>query len=119
MPSNWAKGFTKETHPSVMKISETMRRKKIDNFAKWRERMKTKGLILSTHPDLKRNGDLAELIGVTLGDGHICKFPRTEALRITSNANNPDFVKRYATLVKKVFKKVPYVARSSISNAIT
>ncbi|AHB40802.1 hypothetical protein P147_WWE3C00001G0902 [candidate division WWE3 bacterium RAAC2_WWE3_1] len=28
----WNKGFTKFTHPSVKKISETMKMKKIDNF---------------------------------------------------------------------------------------
>ncbi|MEK7508140.1 MAG: hypothetical protein AAB602_03610 [Patescibacteria group bacterium] len=119
MPSNWAKGFTKETHPSVLKISETMRTKKIDNFAKWRKEMKARGLIHSEYPEFERSGDLAELIGVMLGDGHICKFPRTESLRIVSNAKNYGFIKRYTKLVQKIFSKIPYVARSNISNATT
>jgi hypothetical protein len=53
------------------------------------------GKIISSYPTFVKNGDLAELIGVTLGDGHICVYPRTEELRIISNANNSGFIKRY------------------------
>jgi hypothetical protein len=102
-PPPWSKGYTKETHPSVLKISQTMKEKKIDNFAKWREGMKTLGKIRSDYPPLRQNGDLAELIGVILGDGHIGKFPRTESLTIASNANNLGFIKRYANLLSKLF----------------
>src|SRR3989344_3770294 len=99
MPSNWNKGLTKDTNLSVRKISETMRRKKIDNFCVWREKMKALGRIKSVYPPLEKNGNLAELIGVVLGDGHICVYPRTEELRLISNSNNPDFIKRYAQLM--------------------
>jgi len=80
--------------------------------------MKAEGKIRSKYPKLKRNGDLAELIGVTLGDGHISKFPRSEELTIFSNSNNTGFVKRYSKLIEKIFDKSPYVAKTSWSNCI-
>jgi len=104
-PAPWNKGSTKQNNPSVAKISETLRRKKIDNFANWRKRMIATGKILIDHPPLKKSGNLAELIGVTLGDGHLGKFPRTELLAIFSNAKNKGFIKRYSLLVEKIFKK--------------
>ncbi|RJQ35148.1 hypothetical protein C4568_01495 [Candidatus Parcubacteria bacterium] len=115
---SWSKGFTKDTHPSVRKISETMRKKKIDNFAVWRKKAKANGRIPSEYPLLEKNGDLAELIGVVLGDGHIQKFPRTERLLIFSNSNNKVFVRRYAKLVQKFFNKEPYVYKQSKENCI-
>ena len=71
--------------------------------------MKKEGKIKFTYPPLEKNGNLAELIGVTLGDGHICKYPRTEELRIIANSNNPGFIKRYAHLIEKIFQKKPYI----------
>ena len=118
MPSNWSKGLTKENNSSVRKISETMKTRKIDNFKQWRQRMKAEGKIRFFYPVLKKDGDLAELIGVVLGDGHISKFPRTEELTIFSNAKNIGFVKRYSRLLKKIFDKVPYVAKTSRGNCI-
>lgn len=106
-PASWNKGFTKENHPGVAKISETLRRKKINNFANWQKQQKRLGRIKSFYPALKKSGDLAELIGVILGDGHIGKFPRTEILAIFSNKNNKGFVKRYSLLVQKIFGKKP------------
>lgn len=111
MPSNWSKGFTKGTHPSVQKISETMKRRKIDNFAKWRQKMRASGEMISSYPEFEKNGDLAELIGVVLGDGHLSKFPRTEELSIFSNSNNPGFVKRYSNLIGKIFSKEPAIGK--------
>jgi len=105
MPSNWSKGFTKETHKSVKKISLTMRERKIDNFRVWREKIKEDGKIPNDYPTLPRNGDTAELIGVVLGDGNIYKFPRTECLTIVSNSNNTGFIKRYSEIVKNLFNK--------------
>jgi hypothetical protein len=105
MPSNWAKGQTKETNLSVKKISDTMKRRKIDNFKKWRDKMKAEGKIKSKYPAFKKDGNLAELIGVTLGDGHICAYARTEELRIISNSNNPGFINRYAKIIEKIFDK--------------
>ena len=118
MPSNWNKGLTKDTNPSVRKISDTMKRKKLDNFKVWRERMKAEGKIKSVYMPFRKNGDLAELIGVILGDGHIRPFPRTEELSIFSNSNNPGFVSRYFKLVEKIFGKKPVSTFHSGGNCI-
>ena len=115
-PAPWNKGFTKETHPSVAKTFKKFKRKKIDNFAKWRNRMKKLGLIGSSHPPLPRTADLSELIGVILGDGYIGKCPRTENLTIVSNSNNQGFVERYSWLIKKIFEKDADVAKRKDSN---
>lgn len=119
MFSAWSRGLTKETHVSIRKISETMKRRKVDNFAAWRSRMKVEGKMKSSYPPLVRNGDLAELIGVILGDGHIAKFPRCDCLRITANRDNQGFVLRYAHLVEKVFGKVPAVSNVKAAHATT
>lgn len=111
MPATWNKGFTKATHPSVLKISRTMKRKKLDNLYAWREQMKQRGKIKARYPALRRNGDLAELMGVVLGDGHVGKHSRCEVLRILSHSDNHGFVRRYARLVESVFGKQPTVAR--------
>lgn len=107
MPSNWSKGFTKNTHPSILKISETMKRKKIDNFSAWRKKAKSLGIMPSNYPKFKQDGDLAELMGVVYGDGNISKFPRTERLIIAANSNNKGFIKRYCDLVRRIFDKEP------------
>ena len=117
MPSNWNKGLTKENNTSVRKISRTMRLRKIDNFKSWRDRMKAEGKIKSSYLPLKKNGDLAELIGVVLGDGHICIYPRTEELRVISNSNNPGFIERYARIMQNVFDKKPYVVPNPRQNS--
>ncbi len=116
MPSNWAKGFTKYTHPSLLKMSETIKRKKIDNFAKWRIWAKAKGIMKAEYPVFKKDGDLAELIGVVYGDGNIGRFPRSERLIITSNSNNKGFINRYSCLVKKIFNKETTNMKSPNSN---
>jgi len=115
---SWNKGLTKETSVSVRKTSDTMKKRKIDNFAKWRNEMKASGKIVSEYPLFEKNGDLAELIGVVLGDGHIRKFPRTEELSIFSNSNNPGFIKRYSDLVYKIFGKRPTLTKHGSTNCI-
>lgn len=104
----WNKGQTKETNFSVLKISETLKKRKSDNFKEWRDRMKELGKIRSHYPALKKNGDLAELIGVILGDGHIESFPRSESLTIFCNTKNKGFIRRYKNLMQKLFEKQPY-----------
>jgi hypothetical protein len=107
----WNKGQTKETHPSVAKISNTMKKLGIDNFRHWRNKMMLLGKIKSFYALFRKNGDLAELIGAILGDGHIEIFPRTERLTISSNSNNQGFVKRYSLLIQKVIGKTPTVKK--------
>ncbi len=118
MGKSWNKGLTKATSSSLRKTSETMRRKKLDNFAWWRAKAKASGLIKRDFPAFKKDGDLAELLGVMLGDGHIQKFPRTERLLIFSNSNNPRFIERYSKLVEKLFNKKPYVYKQSGANCV-
>jgi hypothetical protein len=78
--------------------------------------MKEEGKIKSIYSEFQKNADLAELMGVVLGDGHIQKFPRTERLLIFSNSTNKGFVKRYEKLVKSIFHKQPYVYKQKQSN---
>ena len=110
-PPPWSKGYTKETHPSIAKMVKTFKRKKIDNFAEWRKGQIKKGFIKINYPPFEKSGDLAELIGVVLGDGNIGKFPRTECLTISSNSNNHGFIKRYSRLIAKLFNKQPHISR--------
>ncbi len=79
--------------------------------------MKSDGVIKSHYPEFEKNEDLAELIGVTLGDGHVCKYERTEELRIVSNSKNLGFINRYASIVKKVFSKTPSIVKVKKENA--
>jgi hypothetical protein len=119
MKSSWNKGKNKYTHPSVLKISNTLKFKKIDNFFKWREEAKKNGLIRSHYPELERNGDLAELMGMVLGDGYLGVLERTEVLRISLNSNNQGLIKRVAILTESVFHKKPHVGKKSHSNCAT
>lgn len=101
MRKSWNKGLTKEDNDSVRKISDTMKRRGIDNFKKSRTKI--------SYQEFKKNGDLAELTGVVLGDGHIEKFPRCESLMIFSNRKNKGFIKRYSKLIEKIFNKKPSI----------
>jgi hypothetical protein len=113
----WSKGLTKENNTSLKKTSKTMKSRKVDNFSVWRNEMRQIGILKSEYAELVRDGDLAELIGVTLGDGHVCIYPRTEELRIISNSNNPGFIQRYADIIEKVFHKKAYIVPSKQSNS--
>ncbi len=115
---SWNKGLTKQTSPSLLKTSQTMKFRGLDNFSMWRKKMKESGKIKDSYPSFVKGGNLAELMGVVLGDGHIWKYPRTEELSIFSNANNSGFVERYSNLVYKVFNKNPTVKKHSGENCI-
>jgi len=116
---SWNKGLTKETNLSVLKISKTFKRKKLDNFKEWRDRMKKIGKIRSNYPPFNKNGNLAELIGVVLGDGHIESFPRAESLTIACNTKNKGFIKRYKSLMREFFEKKPYEGKVGLNNSCT
>jgi hypothetical protein len=109
MRAPWNKGLTKETSKSLRQTSLTMKQRKIDNFARWRDVQIESGKIKSNYKSFEKDGDLAELIGVILGDGNLSIFPRTERLLIFSNSNNKGFINRYARLVEKIFEKRPAV----------
>lgn len=74
------------------------------------------GRIKSVYKTLKKDGDLAELIGVVLGDGHIGIFPRTDSLILFSNSNNKGFIKRYAGFIEKIFDKKPVIKHLTSCN---
>ena len=118
MATAWNKGKTKETNPSVAKISATMKARGLDNFLTWRNRMKDEGKIKSNYPPFAKDERFAELIGVTLGDGHIESLPRTDRLIISGDANKPAFINRYAELVRVLFQKEPHILFSKTSNAV-
>ncbi|MFH1193089.1 MAG: LAGLIDADG family homing endonuclease [Candidatus Jorgensenbacteria bacterium] len=83
----------------AQKIAATMRRRRLNNFRKWR----------SLHPiyyaSLRKSGDLAEFYGTMLGDGCIEKFPRTEKLSISFNSKEIDHINHIAKLIAKLFKR--------------
>lgn len=108
-PPPWSKGYTKETHPSVAKISRTFKKRRIDNFKEWRQEAKERGIIRYEWPPFRKDGDLAELLGMILGDGHIAKFPRTECLIISSNSEDVYLIQRYAGFMEKFLNKKPYI----------
>lgn len=96
-----------------------MKARGLDNFKVWRDQMKKEGKIKSSYNSLKQNGDLAELIGVILGDGHIYKHERCESLRITGDAQKYGFIEYSANLVESVFGKVPTIKKVARSNGVT
>ena len=109
----WNKGLNKNTHPSILKISETMRTKKIDNFFDWRKKLQDK-----LNEPLVQDEKLAFLTGLSLGDGHIQKFPRTERLRIVLGTDKPALWQYAARLVEDIFKKRPWIKKRKNTNAI-
>ncbi len=113
----WNKGKTKDSHSSIKKISDTMKSRKLDNFTAWREKMREEGKF-GNGLDLIKDGDLAELIGMTLGDGSIHKYARTEGLRIVLPVSSPLQIKRYETLIEKVFNKRPTVTKRKTANCV-
>lgn len=89
-----------------------MKTRKIDNFKKWRD----------NHPvyyaEIPHSGDLAEYIGVVLGDGNIEACLRTERIVIAGDANKMDFIYRYAKMTDLLFEKVPLIMKTKHSNAV-
>lgn len=100
----------------AQKISYTMKSRNIDNFGTYRR------LQLNARPDsyfeIPQSAELAELIGVVLGDGYIGAHARTEVLRIACNSNNPGFITRYSTLIESLFDKKPSVKKRRTSNCV-
>lgn len=115
----WARGHTKETHPSLAKRSRTFKRKKIDNFYKWREKARLLGKIPNGYPKFKRDEKLAFLLGMVLGDGHIQKLPRTEGLKIALATKYPGLVEYTKNIIQRVFDKEPRVRKVKNSECFT
>lgn len=118
-PPPWNKGKTKDTHPGVKKTTETFKKKGIDNFARWREKAKREGLIPSSYPPFQKNERLATLVGLTLGDGHIHKFPRTEKLTIVLGTDKPKLITYVEKMMEDVFVKKPKTHKRKDSNCVS
>ncbi len=115
-PNSWNKGKTKDTDPGVRKISETFKRKRIDNFANWRSNARRTGIIPDTRKKLVKSEELAVLIGLILGDGNISKFPRTECLRLTLGTDKPQLASYATLLIERVFGKTPSLIKRTNYN---
>lgn len=109
----WNKGYTRETHPSVAKISKTMANKETYNFESWLEERRK----AAEHP-LERSGDLAELIGIILGDGCLERFPRTERLYVSCNSEAAQFIQHVSKLMESVFHKRPHLRKRRDANCV-
>jgi len=112
----WNKGKTKFTDPNVKKISDTFKTKRLDNFSKWREKSRVMGIIPYTTKDLVKSKELAFLIGLSLGDGNISKFPRTECLRLTLGSDKPRLANYAVEVIKQIFNKSPSIIKRYNSN---
>lgn len=115
-PPVWNEGRTKETDHRVKKISDTFKKRKIDNFAKWRAKMVKLGRIRKTYLPFEKAKELAFFIGLVLGDGNITKFPRTECLTIALNAKYPGLIFYTYCLLEKFFEKQP--SQNRIGNCV-
>jgi hypothetical protein len=107
----WNKGETKETNPSLLALSKTFKSRRTWNFSRWQKSRKI------NYVDLKRDGNLAELIGIILGDGNLYKHPRTENLRIICDSRDTGYIKHIINLVEKIFFKKPSVIKRKNENA--
>lgn len=114
----WNRGKTKEDDPRVRKISETFKARRIDNFAQWRRQARLAGKIPVTHAPLAKNGQLAFLTGLTLDDGHIERFPRSERLRIVLGTDKPLLWQHTVEAIRSIFSKEPWVQRRKQAAAV-
>ncbi|MBI2474346.1 MAG: hypothetical protein HYV68_01475 [Candidatus Taylorbacteria bacterium] len=113
----WSRGLTKATSKSIDKISQTFKKRHIDNFLSWRQSEEFRDRYKPPVP-LVRNGDMAFLIGLILGDGHVNKFDRTEGLRITWGTDKPELWRYAAKIMEGVFNKKATVAKVKNANCM-
>lgn len=105
------KGKTKFIDKRAQRISQTFLNKRIDNFKIWRE--SRKNIYEEIYKPFKKDCNLAFLYGMTLGDGNLHKFPRTECLRIALGTDKPLLIKYVAYIVQIVISKNPTIHTSS------
>lgn len=98
----WSKGKTKMTHPSLAKLSWTLKQRKEWNFSEW-QKMNKGRLRRIREKRLKRSSNLAELMGIILGDGNLVNLPRTEGLRVVCNFRTTRLYKSYSYINAKDF----------------
>ncbi|MFH0827126.1 MAG: LAGLIDADG family homing endonuclease [Candidatus Omnitrophota bacterium] len=114
-PMPWSKGETKETNRSLLKLSNSLRKKKKWNFTKWQREKRRQQT--TQYKQLSRDEELAELIGIVLGDGSLYKHLRTESLRIICNSKDVSYIRWICSLIKKIFHKTPSVIKRKNENA--
>ena len=110
--ASWNKGHTKLTHPSLLKMSRTLAAKKKWNFSEWQAKQP------KIDYSIDKSEEWAELVGITLGDGNIFRFPRTERLIIACNSKDNKYICHIANLVQKVLKKKPQIKKCKNTNCI-
>ncbi len=115
-PMPWVKDDTKETNLSLLKLSNSLKIKKEWNFSKWQRHRKKQPKLQHAVP---KDENLAELIGIVLGDGNLYKHPRTENLRITCNSNDTSYIRHVSCIIKKVLRKTPNVRKRKDENAVS
>lgn len=114
-PMPWDKGDTKENNLSLLRLSNTLKIRKEWNFSKWQRKRKKQRIPL--YKGLLKGENLAELIGIVLGDGNLYKHPRTENLRIICDSRDTGYIRHIVNLVEKIFFKKPSVIKRKNENA--
>lgn len=114
---SWNKGKSKENCRSLLKLSQALKAKKEWNFSDWQ--IKRRLQCVTRYRELEKNSNLAELIGIVLGDGNLNKHPRTENLRITCNSKDTGYIKHIGSLIKRVFYKSPSIRKRNDENAVS
>ena len=111
----WKKGDTKETNLSLLRLSKTLKTKKEWNFTDWQRERKKQSII--KYKELLKDENLAELIGIILGDGNLYKHSRTENLRVICNSKDISYIRHIVNLITKIFHKTPSVIKRKNENA--
>jgi len=99
----WNKGLKATEHAGLAMIARA--RKEKLNFAAWQR------LHPITYTKLEASHELAFLVGLVLGDGHIELFPRTELLQITLGTDKPALWQYSLKIVSRIFNKKPILRR--------
>lgn len=111
----WSKGDTKDNNLSLLKLSNTLKKRKSWNFSTWQRKQNKKQAI--RYKELSKDQNLAELIGVILGDGNLYKHSRTENLRVICNSKELNYIRHIVDLIIKVFRKAPSIIKRRNENA--
>jgi len=90
---------------------------KIKNISSGRTSIDSLFKIKKQHAILpKHSAELAELIGVVLGDGNIFKFDRCQRLTISCNGAYEGYTDYVGDLVRYIFEKEPVTSKRSGAN---
>ena len=67
---------------------------------------------------LRYNSELAELVGIFLGDGCLTNVSRTERFLISLDSRSPDQINYVSSLINKVFEIIPKIEKQKGKNCI-